>query len=55
MIYDYLYAELGCLQCFSHFFLCLWLLTEAVPVGTMPLEVSVIYEVNSLKVTECNL
>lgn len=55
MIYDYLYTELGCLQCFSHFTWYLWLLTEAVPVGTMPLEVSVIYEVNSLKVTEGNL
>lgn len=45
MISDYLYTQLGCLQCFSHFTLHPWLLSEAVPVGTMPLEVSVIYEV----------
>lgn len=40
--------------CSSHLTLYLWLLTEAIPVGTMPLEVSVIYKVNSLKVTEGN-
>lgn len=41
--------------CFSHFTLYVWLLTEVIPVGTMPLEVSVIYDVNSLKVIDCNL